>query len=164
MPDYRRAFQPGGTFFFTVVTYGRAPFLCHEPARRILRNAIDLCRAQHPFTIEAFVLLPDHLHAIWTLPPGDVDFSTRWGKIKKAFTTKWRAEGGKEASVSESLSRNRRAGIWQRRFWEHLIRDEADFARHLDYIHYNPVKHGCAPCPHDWPYSTFNRWTSRGAY
>lgn len=161
MPQYRRAFAPGGTFFFTLVTYDRQPFLCTEPARNLLRSAIALCRQQHPFVTEAFVLLPDHLHTLWTLPDDDADFAIRWGKIKKAFTQGWE---GEEAVVSASRQRNRRRGVWQRRFWEHLVRDQEDFNRILDYIHYNPVKHGLCACPHGWPYSSFRRWVAAGGY
>jgi putative transposase len=145
MPKDRRAFRPGGTFFFTLVTYGRRPFLCDELARTLLREAIEACRAVLPFTILAFVLLPDHLHAMWTLPPGDSDYSSRWKRIKKAFTRTWIAAGEWEGDVSDSRRRNRRRGVWQRRFCErqfreHVIRDNDDFERHLNDIHFNPVK------------------------
>jgi putative transposase len=148
MPNYRRAFRPGGTFFFTLVTHGRARFLCDELARTLLRRAIDDCRAAAPFEVDAFVLLPDHLHTMWTPPAGDGDFSTRWMRIKRSFTCGWLAAGGREGAVSDSRRRNRRRGVWQRRFWEHVIRDPTDYQRHLDYIHYNPVKHKLARCPH----------------
>jgi putative transposase len=164
MPNYRRAFRPGGTFFFTLVTYRRARFLCDDLARAMLRRAIDACRAVAPFDVDAFVLLPDHLHAMWTLPEGDADFSTRWSRIKKRFTDQWLAAGGCEGAVSGSRRHNRRRGVWQRRFWEHMIRDEADRERHLNYIHYNPIKHGLAPCAHAWPWSSFHRLVREGTY
>ena len=164
MPNYRRAFSPGGTFFFTLVTYRRAPFLCDEPPLSILRRAINECRQRRPFRIDAFVILPDHIHAIWTLPDGDPDFSTRWARIKLNFTREFLASGGHERPISPSRRHNRRRGVWQRRFWEHLIRDPDDFNRHLNYIHYNPVKHKLANCPHAWPYSSFNRWVERETY
>jgi putative transposase len=114
--------------------------------------------------LDAIVLLPDHLHAIWTLPPGDADFSIRWAAIKADFTRHWIAAGGNEQRRTGSRLHERRRGVWQRRFWEHHIRDEADFQHHLDYLHYNPVKHGLASCPHAWPYSTFDQWVAQRAY
>lgn len=164
MPEYRRAFVPGGTFFFTLVTEGRAPILCSEDGRTALRTAFQLTTRRWPFEIDAIVLLPDHLHAIWTLPPPDHDFSRRWGFLKKEFTKLWLAAGGAEQCTSDSRRRNRRRGVWQRRFWEHAVRDESDFERHCDYIHYNPVKHGHADCPHAWPYSSFDRFVRQGIY
>jgi putative transposase len=164
MPDYRRFYRSGGTYFFTVVTEGRAPILCEPAARNILRTAIDRCRKSHSFELIATVLLPDHLHAIWKLPDGDIGYSERWASIKAEFTTNWVATGGQEQGRSASRVRNRRRGIWQRRFWEHVIRDEDDFERHLHYIHFNPVKHGLAKCPHDWTYSTFQKWVKMGIY
>jgi putative transposase len=164
MPDYRRAYVPGGTFFFTLVTYGRGAFLCEDRARPILRSCLAACRRRHPFTIDAMVLLPDHLHAVWTLPKGDADFSCRFALLKKTFTQQWLAAGGYEGVVSDSRRRNRRRGVWQRRFWEHVIRDENDLNKHLDYIHYNPVKHALASCPHAWPYSTFKQWVRNRGY
>lgn len=156
MPDYRRAFQPGGTFILTVVTDRRA--------RVMLRTAIEHTRQTLPFDMRAMVLLPDHLHLLWTPPPGDTDFSKRIGMIKKAFTEVWLARGGREQMVSSSQSRDRRRGVWQRRFWEHTIRDERDYIQHCHYIHYNPVKHGVAACPHAWPHSTFHRFVTDGIY
>jgi putative transposase len=164
MPNYIRAYRPGGTFFFTLVTYDRAPFLCEPLARRVLRDAIDECRNERRFTIDAFVLLPDHLHAIWTLPENDADFSTRWSIIKRRFTQMWRAAGGEAGVVSESRFNNRRRGVWQRRFWEHVIRDEGDFEKHLNYIHFNPVKHSLATCPHSWEWSSFHRQVDKSIY
>ena len=164
MPEYRRAYAPGGTFFFTAVTYKRRPLLCDPLARRLLRGIIRRTQQRWPFTIDAIVLLPDHLHTLWTLPEGDANFSTRWAYLKKEFTKAWLAGGEAEGSVSESRRQNRRRGVWQRRFWEHTIRDDRDFERHCDYIHFNPVKHGHASCPHAWPYSSFRRWMRRGVY
>ncbi|MBI1817301.1 MAG: transposase [Deltaproteobacteria bacterium] len=157
MPRYRRAVVPGGTFFFTLVTEHRAGFLCDQVSRRCLREALHGCQQRWPFHIEAFVLLPDHLHAIWSLPHGDSDFSKRWALVKKRFTQAWLAAGGVEQQQSASHQRDRRRGVWQRRFWEHAIRDDTDLARHFDYIHYNPVKHGLVRCPHAWPHSSFHR-------
>ena len=164
MPNYHRRFRPGGTFFFTLVTYRRARFLCDDVARTLLRAAIEQRRSKYPFRTDAMVLLPDHQHAIWTLPEGDADFSRRWGLIKKSFTQAWTATGGWEGAISDSRERNRRRGVWQRRFWEHTIRDERDYEKHLDYIHYNPIKHGHVKCAHAWKWSSFHRLEREGVY
>ena len=164
MPEYRRAFVPGGTFFFTVVTERRETLFRDHRARVLLGNAFRATRDRWAFTVDAIVLLPDHLHTIWTLPDHDPDFSTRWSFLKRTFTKAWVTEGGREQVISDSRKRNRRRGVWQRRFWEHTIRDATDFERHCDYIHYNPVKHGLAVCPHTWPYSSFRRFVRDGIY
>jgi putative transposase len=164
MADYRRWFAPGGTFFFTVVTRGRAQWLCSPPARQILSACLREAKASWPFHIDAIVLLPDHLHAIWSLPPGDDAYSARWAWVKKEFTKRWLAAGGKERAISEKRRRRGDRGVWQPRFWEHTIEDEHDFDRHFDYIHYNPVKHGLAKAPSDWPWSSFHRWVAAGVY
>ncbi|MGQ0633238.1 MAG: REP-associated tyrosine transposase [Planctomycetaceae bacterium] len=117
-----------------------------------------------PFTINAFVLLPEHLHTIWSLPSGDTAYPTGWGWIKKEFTKEWLNAGGAEQVVSARRRRAGRRGVWQRRYWEHTIEDEDDFERHFDYIHYNAVKHKLARCPRDWPWSSFQRWVEYGVY
>src|SRR5438874_9696957 len=124
MSEYLRARVAGGTFFFTVVTYRRARFLCTPAARRILGDSFRACPARWPFQVDAIVLLPDHLHAVWSLPPRDNDYSRRWAWIKKEFTKAWLAIGGSEQTTSESRQRRRDHGVWQPRFWEHLVRDE----------------------------------------
>lgn len=154
---YRRALVPGGTFFFTVNLHDRKSDLLVRQVQA-LRAAVRTVKARHPFDILAWVVLPDHLHAVWTLPPGDADFSTRWAQIKAGFS---RAVPCAE-SVSISRRRKGERGIWQRRFWEHQIRDEADLARHVDYVHINPVKHGHAVRAADWPYSSIHRAIDRG--
>ncbi len=164
MPQYRRAHEPGGTFFFTVVTEQRVPLFRAAHARASLREAIAAARQRWPFDVDAMVLLPDHLHTVWSLPKGDADFSTRWSFLKRRFTQAWLAAGGRERPRSASRRRNRRRGVWQRRFWEHAIRNEDDYARHCDYIHYNPVKHGLVACPHEWPFSSFARFVEQGVY
>ncbi|WZO99540.1 transposase [Isosphaeraceae bacterium EP7] len=151
-------------FFFTLVTERRAPFLTDPAARDHLRRAFLNCRSRWPFRVEAIVLLPDHLHTVWSLPRGDTAYSVRWAWIKKEFTKAWVAGGGAEEVVSESRGKNRRRGVWQRRFWEHSIGDEGDLERHYDYVHYNPVKHGLVSAPKDWPYSSFHRFVRLGAY
>jgi putative transposase len=112
----------------------------------------------------AFVLLPDHFHCIWKLPDNDSDFSIRLGCIKKEFTQLWMAKGGEELAVSSARKKHHERGIWQKRFWEHTIRDEKDLIRHVNYIHYNPVKHSLVNCPHQWPFSSFHCWAKEGYY
>jgi putative transposase len=141
-----------GTYFFTLATYERTPLLSERPTRDALRAALHRVRKENPFTIKAWVLLPDHLHCIWTLPEGDTDFSGRWVKIKAQTTQTLRAARGSELM------------IWQPQYWDHLIRDEEDFRRHLDYVHWNPVKHGLASSAAEWPYSTMQRYIERGTY
>ena len=159
MTTYRRNFISGGCFFFTVNLADRRLYLLTEHIDE-LRNAFRKVRRQHPFTIDAMVVLPDHLHAVWTLPEGDANFATRWRLIKSAFS--------RNLVTSERISKSRAAkgerGIWQRRYWEHTIRDQNDFTRHIDYIHINPVKHGLVPRVRDWPYSSFHRMVKIGIY
>lgn len=164
MPSFRRAHVPGGTFFFTLVTEGRAPLFVGANSRELLHQAIDVCRQCRPFQLDAIVLLPDHLHVMVTLETGDSDFSSRLSMIKAAFTRSYLASGGAEQTRSPSRVSKRRRGVWQRWFWEHTIRDERDRNAHLDYIHFNPVKHGLVTCPHDWPYSSFARYVGSGHY
>lgn len=154
---YRRAWAKGGTFFFTVNLNDRRQALLVEHVDT-LRQAFRVVRNRHPFEVDAIVILPDHLHAIWTLPEGDADFATRWGLIKASFS---RTIPGKESVSPSRLSKGER-GIWQRRFWEHRIRDDADMQRHVDYIHWNPVKHGHVERVSDWPYSSFHRLLRQG--
>ena len=163
MSLYRRFYIPGGSYFFTVVTHERRPVLCDEPFRRALRRAINEVRSDQPFAILAWVLLPDHLHTIWTLPPGDDDFSKRWGRIK-ALTTKALPPDLIYCARSVGKLHKREAGVWQRRFWEHALRSEDDLRRHADYLHYNPAKHGLVEYVADWPWSSFHRWVKQGLY
>jgi putative transposase len=164
MPNYRRVHVAGGSYFFTVVTYQRANILLSDLARATLRAAIKECQERAPFQVDAFVLLRDHLHTIWTLPEGDSNYSFRWSFIKKEFSKRYLVGGGEEQKPSDSRAKQAERGIWQRRFWEHAIKDEKDFERHVDYIHYNPVKHGLVACPKDYEYSTFHRYVQRGVY
>jgi len=145
---YIRDKTPGATFFFTLVTRGRRPLFAEPANVEALRFVTRDVRARHPFTIEAAVVLPDHLHCLWTLPEGDADYAMRWKLIKAQFTRKIGAE----------------QTPWQRRYWEHRIRDDDDLSRHLDYIHFNPVRHGLCSAPWDWPYSSFGKWVRRGMY
>jgi putative transposase len=160
---YRRVRIEGATYFFTLVTHQRRPLFRDPQLVALLDEAIGKVRAWHPFEIDAQVILPDHLHAIWTLPDGEANYSKRWRLIKEMFTRTYMKHRG----PTEPLGVGRDKGVpavWQRRFWEHLIRDERDFAAHLDYIHLNPVQHGFVTAPCDWPHSTFQQWMARGVY
>jgi putative transposase len=159
MPDYRRNRVPGGCYFFTVNLLDRTSDLLVANIGA-LRDATRVVRARRPFHIDAWVVLPDHLHAIWTLPPGDDDFSARWRALKIWFV---KTIPPTEIRSATRARRGERA-IWQRRFWEHTIRDDRDYATHLDYVHFNPVKHGLVDHPADWPFSSFHRCVARGIY
>lgn len=157
MSDYRRAWIPGGTYFFTVNLFDRDARLLvtHVDA---LRTAFRTTRSVRPFDPIAIVVLPDHLHCVWRLPPDDADNATRWRQIKSLFS---RALPTGEVRSSNRARKHER-GIWQRRYWEHLIRDDRDLAAHVDYIHINPVKHGHVVRVADWPHSSFHRYVARG--
>jgi len=169
---YRRAKIKGGTYFFTVVTYKRIKIFTHPENIALLRAVFKEVMQKHPFKIDAFVLLPDHLHCIWTLPQLDSDFSTRWRLIKSYFSQGF--DQGKVGWVEvrnptkeaypSSRQKKKEKPIWQRRFWEHLIRNQEDLNRHIEYIHYNPVKHGLTRAPVDWDYSSFKRYVDKGIY
>jgi putative transposase len=164
MPDYRRWYVPGGTFFFTLVTEHRRAILATDLARRCLREAIDEVRGKRPFDLLAVALLPDHLHAIWTLPLGDGDYPMRWKQIKEQFTRRYLRAGGQEVPISASRRRHQECGIWQRRYWEHSVRDEEDLKRCVDYIHWNPKKHGHVASVREWRWSSFHRFVALGEY
>jgi putative transposase len=164
MSEYRRYFVPGGTYFFTLVTYNREPIFADPLARALLGAKMRKQRLTASFDTTAAVLLHDHLHIIWTLPAGDSDYPQRWQAIKAKFTSEWLARGGRETQVTDGYSQQRRRGVWQPRFIEHTIRDEDDLRNHVDYIHYNPVKHGYARSPRDWPWSSFYKYVLAGDY
>jgi len=164
MPNYRRANVAGGTFFFTVVTHRRRKLFHLEANRTLLGEVMRECQRDWPFEMNAVVLLPEHLHTIWTLPPGDKNYSGRWSVIKKNFTARFLQAGGGDLPVSAGKHREGRRGVWQRRFREHTLEDADDFNTHFDYIHYNPVKHQLAKCPRDWAPSSFHRWVQAGVY
>ncbi len=163
MPNYRRNYVPGGTFFFTVVTARRNPLFVRADARRFLRTAFTSTMRRYPFTLLAIVLLPDHLHTVWRLPTGDTGYSIRWAKIKGSFTKSMTLAANPNAMFVRRASRRERA-VWQPRFWEHTCRDEDDLARCIDYIHWNPAKHGLVRRVADYPYSTFHRFVQLGEY
>ncbi len=163
MPEYRRV-KDGRTFFFTVVTFNRQRFLCLKESRIVLRRVIEEIRLLQPFEIDAWVLMPDHIHCIWSLPEDDVDYFKRWGLIKSRFTkiVGKRLVGNNHSTKSRMGKRE--GAVWQRRFWEHKIRNEKDYEFHCNYIHYNPVKHGLVSSPKDWVFSTFHRYVKNGTY
>ena len=156
MSNYRRAKISGGTFFFTIVLADRSSNLLLEGID-YLRRAYRIVQESRPFETIAICVLPDHVHAVWTLPEHDSDFATRWNLIKSGFSRYFDA---RPRSQSKTLRREK--GIWQCRYWEHAIRDDADLERHVDYIHFNPVRHGHVTRVADWPYSSFHRFVERG--
>jgi putative transposase len=158
MPDYRRHRVVGGTYFFTVNLLERYPNDLLVRHIELLRAVVRAVRKKRPFQIDAWVVLPDHLHCVWTLPTGDDDFTVRWRLIKQDFS---RGLPATEHRSAVRVARGER-GIWQRRFWEHTIRDEADYAAHIDYVHINPVKHGYVKRVVDWPYRHFTVMLSVG--
>jgi putative transposase len=164
MSRFRRARVPGGCYFFTVVTERRQPILANDDMRLALREAITRVRQVLPFRINAWVLLPDHLHTIWTLPEGDADFSNRWRLIKRHVTRTCGPAYLRPDFLTPRRSAKQCGTLWQHRFWEHLIRDERDFRQHMDYLHANPLKHGYVACAADWPWSSFHRCVRQGIY
>jgi putative transposase len=160
MPNYRRAWHPGGTYFFTVNLLERSGNDLLVRHIDLLRASVRVIRTAHPFTIHAWVVLPDHLHCVIELPAGVTDFSLRWRLIKSHFSKSL----AKTELLSATRVRRGERGIWQRRFWEHLIRDDKDFSAHMDYVHINPFKHGLVKKVSDWPYSTFHHLVEQGDY
>lgn len=160
MTHYRRIYTPGATWFFTVNLAERNNNTLLIDKINPLRQAFRYVKQRHPFHIDAIVVMPDHLHTLWTLPEGDADYSKRWNLIKGQFSRS--IEKGERVSVSRAGKRER--GIWHRRFWAHLITDQEDFNRHADYIHWNPVKHGKVNQVADWPYSSFHQYVNIDVY
>ena len=154
--QYRRANIAGGTYFFTVNLAERGKSILIEHIA-YLRNTINLVKKRHPFIVDAMVVMPDHFHLLMTLPPNDNDFAKRIMLIKAGFS--------RSLPKTERINRSRKLkgerGIWQRRYWEHMIRNETDYARHVDYIHYNPVKHGCVKNASEWQYTTLHQFIER---
>ena len=159
---YRRSRIEGATYFFTVNTHNRRPFLCIPENVELLRQAFRHTLQRHPTQIDAIVLLPDHLHCLWTLPENDYNYSMRWRLIKRFFSRY--CQDTYEGVVSKSRQSKQERAFWQRKFWEHTIRDNRDFIKHVEYIHYNPVKHGLVSTPKDWEYSSFHRYVKLGLY
>ena len=157
MSRYRRAKIEGGTYFFTVTLADRSSDLLVRHVD-LLRQAYKSAQELYPFETLAICVLPDHLHSVWSLPPDDADFPLRWSLIKSKFSRGLPAD----AERTSSKITKREKGIWQRRYWEHAIRSDEDLTRHLDYIHFNPVKHGYVSRASDWPHSSFARYVARG--
>jgi putative transposase len=162
--NYRRARVPGGTFFFTVLTYRRRLVFDQAESRQMLREVVQEVRQRQPFTINAWVLLPEHMHSIWTLPEESLDFSVRWNLIKSGFSRRAKSLYHVDEWMNASKHKHRETTIWQRRFWEHQIRSEEEYQVYMDYTHFNPVKHGLVKRVVDWPFSTFHRYVRSGTY
>jgi putative transposase len=162
--NYRRAREPGGTFFFTVVTYRRRLVFDQPESRQMLREVVQEVRQRQPFTIDAWVLLPEHMHCIWTLPKESLDFSVRWSLIKCGFSRRAKSLYHVDEWMNASRHKQRETTIWQRRFWEHQIRSEEEYQVYMDYTYFNPVRHGLVKRVVDWPYSTFHRYVRLGIY
>ncbi len=161
MTNYRRDRTGGGTWFFTVNLLNRKSDLLIRHAD-LLRETVMHIKKQHPFRIEAMVVLPEHTHCIWTLPDNDHDYAKRWRLIKSRFSRSLPAQDNE--IISRSRMDKGERGVWQRRYWEHRIRDDEDFRKHMDYIHYNPVKHGWVKFVEEWQYSSFHRLVREGYY
>ena len=159
MPKYLRYRIEGGCYFFTVTLLERNNTLLVDNID-LLRDSVRFCKQKQPFCIDAWVVLPEHMHCVWTLPEGDDDFSGRWKRFK-TFFSKGLPKVERRSKVR--IKRGER-GIWQRRFWEHAIRNDQDYENHMDYLHFNPVKHGYVKYIKDWPHSTFHRYVREGVY
>ncbi len=164
MPEYRRIMQPGGTYFFTVVTYNRQPLFLSQQCRDILHSAWVNVQSCHPFETIALCLLPEHIHVIWKMPEEDANYPMRWKEIKRIFTREYLREVGPGGVRNESRIFQGEAAIWQRRYWAHLILDQDDLNNHIDYIHINPLKHRLVHQVSEWPWSTFNGYRKKGIY
>lgn len=164
MSKYIRSYTEGATYFFTLVSYNRRKLFCEDDFLKALKNSIRRVQQQYPFEIIAWVQLPDHLHCIWQMPENDADYSMRWSQIKRLTTQACPHYHLRLEDLDYSKVKRNERGIWQRRFSEHQINSEADFIKHMDYIHYNSVKHGLVKRVLDWPYSSFHRYVGNGFY
>lgn len=164
MSQYIRSYTKGATYFFTLVSYNRRNILCEDDFLQAFKKSIKQVQQQYPFEIIAWVQLPDHLHCIWKMPVNESNYSMRWSQIKRLATQACPQYHLTKDELSYSKIKRNERGIWQRRFFEHQIRDEVDFKNHMDYLHYNPVKHGLVESVIDWPYSSFHRYVKEGAY
>jgi putative transposase len=164
MPDYLRIKIEGGTYFFTLVTYQRKPLFLQETAIELFLESLNHVRTYHPFSALAHCILPDHVHLLWEMPINDANYSVRIGEIKKRFSKRFITQFENPFLVTTTQKMRGETGIWQRRFWEHFIRDEEDLKQHIDYIHYNPVKHGLVNKANEWSASSFFDYVKAGYY
>ena len=164
MPEYRRVLIKGGTYFMTFITYQRREIFSSPDVRDLFFTALLKTKQYNPFDVVAYCLLPDHIHMIWQLPEKDSDFSNRVSVLKRRFSKSYTEKYGLSIPKDPSRSKRREVTIWQRRFWEHYIRDTDDLHRHIDYIHYNPVKHGLVKRVCDWSVSSFHDYARAGLY
>jgi putative transposase len=164
VPQYRRARIPGSIIFITCVTYQRQPLFQDPRNIQRLRDALAQTKMERPFNILAAVILPNHLHFLWKLPENDCNYSARVGRMKVLFTRAFNTQATISNILSISRQKHREQGVWQRRFWERSLCDQKEINHYLNYIHYNPVKHGLVSCPHAWPYSSFSRYVDQGIY
>jgi putative transposase len=164
MPNFRRVRIKGGTYFFTLVTNQRKCLFLLDRANDLFLEALQYVRSHHHFSILAYCILPDHIHMLWKMPINDADYSLRIGEIKKRFSKNYIIEFGNPHTLSSTQQKRGETGIWQKRFWEHYIRNEEDLNRHIDYIHYNPIKHGLVNQIKDWSASSFFDYVNQGYY
>ena len=164
MPNYHRFKIEGAYYFFTVVTYKRRSLFTDDNTITVLKNAFQQVKSDRPFEMSAVCLLPDHLHCIWKMSHMDSDYSTRWSIIKRIFSKTYVKTSCVKLNQTRSRQKKRELPIFQRRFWEHYIRNEYDYWKHVHYIHYNPYRHGLVKHIADWPYSTYHRFCREGYY
>lgn len=164
MSQYIRSYTNGATYFFTLVSYNRRRIFCEDDFLQAFKKSIKQVQQQYPFEIIAWVQLPDHLHCIWKMPENDANYSMRWSQIKRLTTQACPRYHLPIDDLSRSKVKRKERGIWQRRFYEHEIKDEADFIKYMDYLHYNPFKHGLVGKVSEWPYSSFHRYVKQGLY
>ena len=164
MPEYRRHRIPGGTYFITIVTYQRQPILTLPKSREILRYAWKTVQSRYPFSTDAICLLPDHIHTLITLPENDDNFPKRISEIKRIFSKEFHLHIPNQLEKNPSRIKRRENTLWQRRYWDHYIRNEQDLNNHTNYIHYNPVKHELTTSVNEWPWSSFHRYVKAGYY
>ena len=159
---YHRYFQNGGTYFFTLVTFRRKKIFLEDSACELFMHALDHVQSNHPFHVIAYCLCPDHIHMIWSLPENDNNYPLRWRLVKSNFSRKYKQED--KESIPVSRKHKGECTVWQRRYWEHFIRDENDLVKHIEYIHFNPVKHALVDAPVRWRYSSFYDYVDQGLY